>query len=347
MRNTHLLLILAAILITNSHLKNWYPNPAMGVDGHLGNSLFYAISGFGTALSLRRKPQSLREFYPRRLLRLYPAVILGSIVYVFILSGEWNHIPTLDGHVTAGTVALHYFNRLLYPSPYGYVTWIMIYYLAIWVVARLAAKWQIAVILLAYLPFAYFWRQICHDFHTYEADEFPYWFWFTQSFQYVIFGVWLAHYTEHLKKTRFWRESALALLMLVLYWGTKLLLKKLYLPVPAGVIVFFLMYPTIYALLRWSASADLLGYLNRRPKIAAVVAFFGGVTLEIYITQDYFQYCTPLRQLAFPLRIVVVFSVVLVASTILHLAANGVVKLVQPRKKVPAMDAVAVVGGAS
>jgi len=361
MRNTHLLFILAAILITNSHLKSWYPNPVFGVDGHMGNSIFYAMSGFGAALSLRSKPLGLRSYYRRRISRLYPAVTLGAIVFVLILGGEWNHIPESEGPWTLGKVlshylggdpsshagyegaltpawlVIHYFTKLIYPSPYLYVTWILLFYFFIWVVARRSVWWPIGAILLAYVPFGYYWLKSSNVDQVFEAGSLPFGFWLSEGFQYAMFGVLLAHFTEHLKKTRFWRETLWALLMMALYFGTKFLLKKSYLPMPAGVLLFFLMYPTIYVLLRWSASADLLAYLNRRPFWAGIVAFLGGLTLEIYITQDYFQYCKPLKNLPFPLRIAALFSAVLVAATALQFASRGVQKFLARRNVAPVL----------
>ena len=50
--DTTLMLCLATVLITLSHLDAFVPDPRIATGGAIGNSLFFFLSGFGLAKSL-------------------------------------------------------------------------------------------------------------------------------------------------------------------------------------------------------------------------------------------------------------------------------------------------------
>ncbi|MFM7590500.1 MAG: acyltransferase family protein, partial [Isosphaeraceae bacterium] len=77
---------LAALLIANSHLSDYYPIPQLAGDGLLGNSLFFLLSGYGLAKGdahARRRPG---DWFGRRLRKIYPSVVivlLATALYDF------------------------------------------------------------------------------------------------------------------------------------------------------------------------------------------------------------------------------------------------------------------------
>src|SRR5262249_6981058 len=119
--DTRLILAICALLIVNSHLEGFYPMgwQCLAADGLLGNSLFYMLSRFGIQSSLMSREQDFLSYMRRRILRIYPTLIL----VVGILSGivgakflTWN-LP-------------EYFSVFVWPTSFGYVEWIVLFYAA-------------------------------------------------------------------------------------------------------------------------------------------------------------------------------------------------------------------------
>ena len=105
------------MLIANSHLEGLYPHAWMAADGFIGNSIFFLLSGYGITLSLLGRQQTFVQYYVRRILRIYPALWLAEVVFHFLLRGFWKSAGWQD-----------YFGFLVYPTAYGYVRQIMVFY---------------------------------------------------------------------------------------------------------------------------------------------------------------------------------------------------------------------------
>lgn len=145
-RSTFALMGLAALLIANSHLEAFYPKRFMAADGLLGNLLFFLLSGYGVTLSQRKRPDALRLFYWRRLIRIYPSLWVAVLV-------AW----------VAGAVAFSSHNPiqwlavLCWPTPYAFVAQIMIYYPAVWVLARMSLRAVLTVTMIVAALWAGMW----------------------------------------------------------------------------------------------------------------------------------------------------------------------------------------------
>ena len=75
--------LLAIFLIVNSHLDNLYPFSKLAFGGHLGNSLFYFISGFALADSFQRNPVSWFSWGKKRVFKIIiPVILIVGIVNV-------------------------------------------------------------------------------------------------------------------------------------------------------------------------------------------------------------------------------------------------------------------------
>lgn len=84
--SAYLLRILAILLIVNSHIAAFYPTPKLAFGGHLGNSIFYLISGYGLALSFHRNPITAWVWIKKRFIKL----LIPLILILFIINiGNW------------------------------------------------------------------------------------------------------------------------------------------------------------------------------------------------------------------------------------------------------------------
>lgn len=118
--DTTIIFALAIALVVNSHLEAFYPRPWLAADGLLGNSLFFLCSGFAVRRSIAKNPRRFGPFYWRRLLRIYPAVILAIALGLVLGTIE------LEGGI-GGVLEL-----FVWPTPFTYVALIMPFYAFIW-----------------------------------------------------------------------------------------------------------------------------------------------------------------------------------------------------------------------
>ena len=79
--------LLAALLITNSHMNNYYPDSIsfLGTGGAIGDALFFFCSGF----TLFLKPMGrFDNWYKRRISRIYPTAICWILFSVVFLGDD-------------------------------------------------------------------------------------------------------------------------------------------------------------------------------------------------------------------------------------------------------------------
>jgi peptidoglycan/LPS O-acetylase OafA/YrhL len=143
---------LAAMLIFNSHLESFYPMPWLAGDGLLGNSMFFFLSGWGIARSWQQVQRGFLDFMQRRLLRLYPGVLLAMLVLFYLPHAGWSAFDFSEH--------LQFF---VYPTPFTYVRVILPGYLLLFLALRFVgiARWRWLLILLGTLYFG----QWLLDFH--------------------------------------------------------------------------------------------------------------------------------------------------------------------------------------
>jgi surface polysaccharide O-acyltransferase-like enzyme len=90
--NLVFLRILAIALIVNSHLEVLYPTSKLAFGGHLGNSLFYFVSGFGLSESFHLNPLPVWEWAKKRAVK----VIVPLLLFIALVNlGDWQTFKAL------------------------------------------------------------------------------------------------------------------------------------------------------------------------------------------------------------------------------------------------------------
>lgn len=123
-----LLKVIAALMITNSHLKSFYVEPftPLGTFGAPGNALFFFISGF--TLSLGRF-DSFITWYKRRIQRIFPTLLVWTILLSPLLSGT---------QITLQSIWL--------AKSYWFIQCIMVYYILWWIIFKFLRKYLVPII---------------------------------------------------------------------------------------------------------------------------------------------------------------------------------------------------------
>ncbi len=123
---TRVLRCLAALLIVNSHLELLYGSRLLAGDGLLGNALFFLLSGYGLVAAERVRQRRWRDWLTRRALKIYPALWLVLLVS-WILWGLPESARTIVGVIAT----------FVWPTPYAFLSQILIYYPLLYAVIRL------------------------------------------------------------------------------------------------------------------------------------------------------------------------------------------------------------------
>lgn len=116
---------LAAVLITNSHYGEVYPISIIANGGLLGDIIFFAVSGY----CLYNIKLDFFKWYKKRISRIYPSVIIVTVVYILLGFYGYGDIKGL-------------FNLLIYPTKYHFVASIMILYAIYYFVITLCKKYE-------------------------------------------------------------------------------------------------------------------------------------------------------------------------------------------------------------
>lgn len=318
-RDTTLLLAISAAVIVNSHLERFYPAgyAFLAADGLLGNSMFYLLSGYAIEASLSARRQGFWGFIGRRILRIYPAVILvgAAALGVELLRGASPAFETLLA-------------RFVWPTPHTYVQLIILFY-AMGFVLRLGGVRTLVVAIggLVGLYAAAVWHEapslapgthlsLGHASKTAAITDYAMVF---------LLGMLLHKINLSSGRVSFW--PVLALLTAVpAYFALKFLM------VVRGEFSSF--YWTLHGLVAVICWAGFL--VGTRKKVSTVfktsplwpaIAFVGGLSLEIYIVHETLLTHTDIARIIFPLNILILVAATLVLAPMVQFAG----RLVQTR----------------
>ena len=337
--DTALVLCIACVLIVNSHLEQFWPQSFLAVDGLLGNSLFYLMSGFGIGSSLLSRSQRFIPFLARRLVRIYPAVIIAVLLFVGLAGGRAyatvNGLPpwTLD----------EAFRALVWPTPFTYVRNIVAIYVIGYVVAWPRSK------TILYASFAaaigLFLFSCFRDSATLGTAA-----WLSlgsvptsvyDSFDTALFlGGMIVAGSRTSALRHFWASAALAALLCIVYFALK------YAMIVQGIAAGF--YPVLFVLvgtlsylaIRVLSDPAIVQPLRRVRWLAWIVDLVAGCTLEIYVLHQTLISTFPgLATIQFPFNIILLVLVSVAAAAILRMVTDPLRQWVDEQTRTPATTA--------
>lgn len=319
-RNTVFLQAVASVLIANSHLEPLYPKAWMAADGFIGNSIFFLLSGYGITLSLLGREQTFGHYYLRRILRIYPALWLIETIFHFGLQGAWKTAGWRD-----------YVHFLVYPTAYGYVRQILIFYglfylLRPWLRAEMLFKLMAALCLPLLVLYGYdVWQ---HPMERLQLGATNNWLWWVFFFQVMLLGGYLALPDRRPAAAKAWSGLFLLGIYFAVYVALKFLM-VLGVRVPGSgftfarlyLLLFLLIPPMLCHAFALGASEGCLNRLKTFRPVQWMVALVGGLTLEIYIVHVFVFENEHVQKLMFPLNVAVFFLITIALAWGIHQAA--------------------------
>jgi peptidoglycan/LPS O-acetylase OafA/YrhL len=297
--DTTALRVLAIVLIANSHLEDLYPFRQLAADGLLGNALFFMLSGLGIALSPRTGNTGFLEWYRRRLSRIYPSLWLTVIVGIVLIQGAWRDWTSLD-----------FLTNFVWPTPYGFLAQIVLFYPAFYVVKALGSAGVERGLLLGLTAMYAAVAAIHYDLHVLS------WIFY---FQMMLFGGMLAGQVKEMGRDGRWHLTILTATM-VIYVGVKLGMTTGRIPMHVGVL-HLLAFPIVYSLLGVCGTVTIQN-LSRVRRLGPVLALVGGLTLEIYLVHGFVYHHPRVANLPFPVNLAAFWVATLPLAWIVKAASD-------------------------
>ena len=290
------------IIVLLVHVPELYRNPiqdALGSFAYVAVTFFFMTSGYGLALGVQKRPDSIKSgFWKRRLVKLLLPMFLVNILRVLT---EW--------------VVQKEFNPLHFISITGFVRQLLAFYLLFWLVFRVSGRLSFggkAGLLCAVVA--------AFSFTVYLVGDNPLFAWPVETFGFM-YGVLLALYKDKLQcmASHRWLLKCSAIGVAALVLGVAYLKFK---SVPlAG--------DYICKLVLGAAILLLLLFLNTKLSMGNPVSrFLGSVSYEVYLIHDVVFIALAAVPMAINSGVFVLLSVVLTVllSYLVHLGSNGILR---------------------
>lgn len=296
---------LAAVLITNSHYTNVYPISIIANGGLLGDILFFAVSGY----CLYNIRLNFWKWYKKRISRIYPSVIVVTVVYIL---GKFYYYSGIKG----------LFNLLIYPTKYHFVASIMILYIIYYFIIVLARKYSnitidrvfFLTIIIQFIIYVFL-----YDKSYYHIDSV-----YEPMIRFLFFEAMLigAKFNEskYLYLNKKESKGILKIIVIfIIYFASKLIFSKyqnisMYQIANQYIILILMFY-----IFRYFISIE--DKIKKLPKyISKVIKLLSDITLEIYLVQSVI--IAQFESYVFPINFIVITSVILVSAYLVYIVKN-------------------------
>ena len=285
---------IAAILITNSMFDTLYPIRAFATGGTVGNCLFFFASGFTIFL----KPAGrFDQFYKKRINRIYPTIFAWALLSAIFFGSSQNMVQII-----------------LYGGGW-FISCIMILYIFLYIVNKTKRLLLSGIVSFLIVIVWFFISEAHTDTSLYGYNTFFRWgFYFLFMLLGAISGVYQKKITHQFGNNLFILTSFIFIFYAMLYYSRLDIIPKQIeiislLPL-LGLTFYF------YKI----GNTKIMRNLYNHKVFGTAIKIIGGLCLEIYIVQASLR--TDAMNDIFPLNIVLMFMIILIAAYILRCAAT-------------------------
>lgn len=292
---------IATVLITNSHYSNIWPIADLAAGGLLGNILFFAASGF----CLLNVKENFGKWYIKRIAKIYPVMIVFTLLAVLI--GDYSLVTWKDA-----------FRLFLYPTNHIFLVWLMLSYIAFYVIAWLSKKYDNAIeislsVVLGAWILTYF---IFVDKSVYHIDDVSKPFILFLYFSSMLIGALFKKYIDKFGKIKA-VNVILLFVSLIVYFGSKIAFSKIQSIAFWQILNQLSILVVLYFM--FAVFIGLEDYFKKIPDwINKTVKFVAGITLHIYIVQ--FVIIRRLEGLVFPVNFFFTTVAILLLACMMYCA---------------------------
>lgn len=295
---------IAIILITNSHISHLYPNPNLGTGGSLGNTTFFTVSAIGLTLSLLAKKIPFGSWFYKRFTRTY---YLPWFVIIFF---------ALVGYSTIKFDFVELFKLFVFPTGFWFVSAITLFYIPLYFLINnyTPKNFTLLSIFVLVMYFVFYFTVLDINIWSIESKSYFKWIFY---FQVMVTGVYIGNNYSKIKYQGYW-DFVVLLALTMFYFGFKFLTTKLPQFMPLQFVLHIVTIPWVIYLLKCTKSSFIYSLLENNKWLNNIVITISGITLEIYLLQTFFYNLSYVKNLFFPLNIVVFAVLTLIAAVVLQ-----------------------------
>ncbi|RED96146.1 acyltransferase family protein [Marinoscillum furvescens] len=311
-----LLLVLAMLLIVNSHLEQYYPFPWLAGGGLIGNALFLFVSGYGLMKSWSNKKRSFINYYSRRFRRIYPTLIFSHILFSILFLSNWREWAPMD-----------YVRYLILADGYHYIQKVMVFYVVFYVIARQknnATYFRYLKNALVFLfPLCFYLLAQNGEITNFGSIP-PIASWL---FYLLVFTLGTIHATGNGNKSFLSSPFWLLLIVPVITFQYYIVKTQSY-----------LLTPVLFLLLTLTLNSFLVTFqqiFNKLPEVfVAITDNLSKYTLEIYIIHFILIRESALHEIVFPINILALLGLSLIGALVEKYFLTRLSDLVKPNCKI-------------
>ena len=307
--DTQFIRALGIILILNSHLDIYYPIPYIGTGGAIGNSIFFSLSAFGIYLSQQSNGRPFKDWFARRISRIYPSlwiVLFFLVMPIMIRNGQ------LHGRNIFPFIG-NFFN-----PPYWFLQLLLVYYLLSYHLLKNTKMWKKLALFLALSVMYILYYLTSLDLSKWSLEKLP--LDLIHYFMIYLFGIFIASKNRDIVYSGYSDYLILIFFITLMYAHKFMMLKGLY--PEFQIIQQVAIYPIIYYLLKISRSPLIMHRLMKSKITGPIMKFISNHTLEIYMIHQTIS--PPVRnlQLTFPYNVFILLMLTLSLSAIVKMLAD-------------------------
>lgn len=283
---------LAALIITNSHMEILYhPYEYLATGGAIGDGLFFFCSGF--TLFLGRMGR-FDNWYKRRINRIYPTVFVWAFFAALLFGKNWN------------------MTDIVFRGGGWFVSCIMIYYILLYPIRRFlldSIKWVFAFVLLVSLIW-YFVIDRPLGYNMYGNNYFKWCFFFI----FMLSGAYMGlHYDK--MKVNCISNSLKFITFTILFYVIFILTRKFDTIKDLQFLSLFMLLGVVIYMFKL-CNCKKIKNLYKNKWLGGAITLIGSLCLEIYLIQG--SLFTDKMNSIFPLNIIIMFVIILIAAYILR-----------------------------
>lgn len=292
--NTAFLRCLGILLIINSHLDKFYPLPALGTGGTIGNSIFFMLSSYGLFLSWKNGGKNFFDWYGRRVLRIYPSVWVVILIIMLPIKVYFNDIQYEN--------ILSILGLFFYP-PFWFLQAILVFYFIIyWIINDYNPRKLILAMCVTLTIYGIQYVSYIDLFTSrYLIDKAPYCL--PLYFFVSLLGIIIAENKARIEYAGS-RDLLFLLILLSILYGHKYFMAQNKF-ISLQFIQQILIPPISFYLFKISKSKFVLNTIMANKYSGELIQLIGALTLELYIVHSVMRTCFVKFAMPFPLNIIV------------------------------------------
>ncbi len=272
---------------------------------------FFMLSGYGMFLSENHQSRTFLPWYKRRIVRIYPTLILATLFLIIIPQAVWHQWNVSD-----------YIRMLVWPTNYWFISALMIFYVIFFLILKMKNyKYFLTGIFILIIPYLFFYiTRVDLSRYSIEGPGYFKWIFYLQT---MFFGGYMAGRAKF-AKTSFIKDGLALIFVIGLYYGILILMSK-GCGWPFQAVTHLLMFPILFLFLKVSESGVITSLMTTRYAGTAI-SLMAALTLEIYLLHGAVYSHPIIQNLLFPLNIVIFWLVVIFLSFVLNRISRFIIR---------------------